>query len=226
MENTNYDYLKNLSEEDQIALLEIKRRREEANEERYDEIMEDISDRKKRQGLVALACGLSAIIAVCGFALAKTIIDEGKEPDPVSVVGELVMPNIEVDRYYTVEFGDSLYYLSKISGMSIEDIKNKNNLHSDIIKLNQKLVLEYKILPTDIPFCTETVEVNGRSAQEIAGLYNTNVKSLIKLNKDAIEEITTGDKIDYIILSNEILVPNYRTPSELVDAKNNKVIIK
>lgn len=225
MEDNNYDYLKTLSEEDQLAILEIRRKRLEEQENKYNQIMDDIDNRKKRYGMAALACGLAATIAVCIFIIAKEVIDTGKG-DPIETTASLVIPTYEVERYYTVEFNDNLTYLSRISGMSIDEIKEKNHLSGDLIKYNQRLVLVYKILPTDLMYCTESVSVDNRSIQEIAGLYNTSIRSLYELNKESIEEEVVDNRVNYSILSDTILVPNYKTPSEVNEARNNKELTK
>lgn len=217
MENTEYDYLNSLCEEDKEYLLEKQRERELLNIKRHNQIMEEIADKKRSQGIIGVAIAAYAIIAICGGAIAKSIID-GDDTLPTETI-TISESDIVVERLYITQIGDTLTDLHRMSGMSIDDIKLLNNLSSDRIRYNQRLTLKYIIKSENIDYCTESISVDNRNLYEIAGLYDTTVASLYNLNKEAIERVVTDNKVDYIILSDTILVPNYISPKDLQNIK-------
>ena len=58
-------------------------------------------------------------------------MDLGMEPD--------VRTTAEAPGYYTVTRGDTLYSLSRRYGVTVDDLKNWNNLNSDLIRIGQEL---------------------------------------------------------------------------------------
>ena len=58
-------------------------------------------------------------------------MDLGMEPD--------VRTTAESPGYYTVTRGDTLYSLSRRYGVTVDDLKNWNNLSSDLIQIGQEL---------------------------------------------------------------------------------------
>jgi len=88
-------------------------------------------------------------------------------PDPVAAT--------EDEPHYTVQKGDTLYGISRKTGVSVADLRIKNNLVNDLIKPGQKLILNSLTLkkeersPLSIPVAlsepelqeTEGLEYNG-----------------------------------------------------------------
>lgn len=63
----------------------------------------------------------------------------------------LVIPNFSTDEniedndiIYTVQNGDSLYRISKMFNISVDDLKRLNNLESNLLKIGQKLIVGRK----------------------------------------------------------------------------------
>lgn len=70
----------------------------------------------------------------------ETAVEEtGDEQSTAVVVAPAKRP--AKDFYYTVKNGDTLYDLALTYGVSVEDIKNANNLTSDNLHLDQKLLI-------------------------------------------------------------------------------------
>lgn len=80
------------------------------------------------------------------------------------------------DEYYIVQKGDTLYSISRRYGVSISDLKDINNLKSDVLSIGQKLFLKSR--DNDI-----YVVQKGDSLWKIAKEYNISVQELIDLNK-------------------------------------------
>ncbi len=69
--------------------------------------------------------------------------------DLISLGQSLIIPtsNVSVDDIiiYTVKKGDSLYSLARQFGTTIDDIKQLNNLTSDVLRINQELQIKKNI---------------------------------------------------------------------------------
>lgn len=87
-------------------------------------------------------------------------------------------------KTYTVQKGDTLYNISKRSGVSQSKIKDYNNLKSNMIIKNQKLYL--------VP--TETVK-KGNTLYSIAKKHNLSVDKLKALNGLKSNTIKVGQKL-------------------------------
>lgn len=92
-------------------------------------------------------------------------------------------------RNYTVQKGDTLYGISKQFGISVDAIKNVNNLTSNSISVGQVLKI-----PTTQQTTTYTVK-SGDSLYKIASLYNTTVDELMKLNNLTTTLLSIGQKL-------------------------------
>lgn len=92
-------------------------------------------------------------------------------------------------RIYTVQKGDTLYGISKQFGISVDAIKNANNLTSNSISVGQVLKI-----PTTQQTTTYTVK-SGDSLYKIASLYNTTVDELMKLNNLTTTLLSIGQKL-------------------------------
>lgn len=219
MENRDYDYLQNLSEEDRIALEEIRRKREAAEKDRFEDIMDEVEIKSIDQKIVLTSTLLAAIITVTGFYILATSTKGCSTDTTETTITETKDNDIEVTRNYMVKSGDTLIGISKKSGMSVDDIKEENNLNSDIILPNQKLKLIYTINSDDINYVTDSISVDNRNIYEIAGEYDTDAKSIYALNKESIEKVINNNTINYVVLSDTLLVPNYKTPKDIENAK-------
>ncbi len=175
----------------------------------------------------ALAVGLSAAILGAGlhFVIGKST---GKETtDNINSISiDVEDENINLERIYRVEFGDSLSYLSSISGIPIDTIRQDNDmdLKDTMIKDGQRLYLNYSVKPENLKYYTETIDVNGKTVSEIASEYNTSVSTLCNLNKDSIVVTYNKDytEVKYTITNNNLVVPNFISPQELEEVKGSQ----
>ena len=172
-----------------------------------------------------IAVGVASAIAITGlcFYLGGKFGPKGPKPTETTITTTVEDDNIYLYRNYTVEFGDSLSYLSQISGISISTIREANGMgpKDTMIIDGQKLKLYYPVKPEDLKYYTAIVELDGRDIFDIAKEYETDVDTLCKLNKDSIVETYDSEKqvYRYSIKGNTLIVPNFITPRELEEVK-------
>ena len=146
--------------------------------------------------------------------------------DQTSVAGEVITgqdddynSTITLVRNYTVQAGDSLSSLSDISLIKVRTIKGENRLTSNMLYIGDVIKLPYEVSKDDLQYYTKVVNTNGKSIADLANIYETDVDTLYKLNKEAIETVDGA----YIITSETVLVPEFITSNELSLKKEGKV---
>ena len=121
------------------------------------------------------------------------------------------------ENIYVVKSGDSLYSIAKKYNTTVDNLKNLNNLTSNVLMIGQKL-----LVPTVNNNSSSTYVVqNGDSLYKIAQKYNTTVndiKSLNNLSSDALmigqtlkiptntsNSTTSGNNTTYTVKSGDSL---------------------
>ena len=104
----------------------------------------------------------------------------------ISVNQELKIPSKigEETQLYTVKSGDTLYSIAKENNTTVQNIKNANNLTSDILTIGTKL-----IIPT--PETTYVVKP-GDNLYQIARKYGTTVDNIKALNNLTTNNLSVG----------------------------------
>lgn len=187
-----------------------------------DSIPEYVLRNRKIIGLVT-----SVIIITNIASLPKDEVKSYKETDSVQsqetyIDLEKNITGYELIREYTIQEGDNLYELSKLSGTPIDQIKERNNLESNLIRTGDILEIPYEVINEDLEYYTTTEKINDESIYEIADKYETTVETLESLNKDAIVKI--NDK--YVSLSEDIIVPKFISKTDLSNQKEAKTTEK
>ena len=128
------------------------------------------------------------------YSIAKqfnTTVDELKRANNltnnfISVNQELKIPSKigEETQLYTVKSGDTLYSIAKENNTTVQNIKNANNLTSDILTIGTKL-----IIPT--PETTYVVKP-GDNLYQIARKYGTTVDNIKALNNLTTNNLSVG----------------------------------
>ena len=86
-------------------------------------------------------------------------------------------PSVDEGISYTVQKGDSLYSIAKKYNVTIDEIKELNNLTSNLLSIGQVL-----LIPSSTPLETTYTVQKGDSLYSIAKKYNTSVDKLKELN--------------------------------------------
>ena len=135
-------------------------------------------------------------------------------------------------NYYTVKSGDSLWSISKKFGITVDELKQANNLTSNLLSIGQNLYIPTK--ETDVT-TNEYVVVKGDTLYGIASKFNTtvdNLKSINNLTTDAlaigqilkIPSNTTTETNTYTVKSGDTLYAianKYNTTVDAIKALNN-----
>ena len=87
---------------------------------------------------------------------------------------------------YTVKKGDNLNSIANKYGVTVGDIKKANNLSSNTIKIDQKLI---------IPNLKEYTVKSGDSLWKISNKYNTTVNKIKNINNLSSDKLSVGQKL-------------------------------
>ncbi len=79
---------------------------------------------------------------------------------------------------YTVKKGDSLYIIAKAFNTTVQEIKNRNDLQSNILHVGQKLAIQSGTPEGAIPYTVQS----GDTPYKIANQYGMQLNDLLALN--------------------------------------------
>lgn len=92
---------------------------------------------------------------------------------------------------YIVKSGDNLYSISKLYGVSVNELKQANGLTSNLLTVGQVLKI-----PTGKESDLETYTVkSGDTLYNIARIYDTSVSNLIDINNLSTSTLSIGQKL-------------------------------
>ena len=92
-------------------------------------------------------------------------------------------------NYYTVKSGDSLWSISRKFGVTVNELKDANNLSSNLLSIGQNLIIPGKI-PEKVS--DEYVVQKGDTLYSIARKFNTTVDNLKSLNNITTDSLAIG----------------------------------
>lgn len=95
-------------------------------------------------------------------------------------------------NYYTVKSGDSLWSISKKYGITVDEIKQANNLSSNLLSVGQNLIIPGL---NEKPSGGDYVVKKGDTLYSIANKYNTTVDNLKSINKLTTDALAIGQSI-------------------------------
>ncbi len=160
----------------------------------------------------------------------EPIAEEITEPEPApeereSIVrqGDGTSPN----TYYTVRSGDSLYRIASQHGLTVEELKQLNNLDTDMLRVGQRLTV-----PSDrssAPSVTEgdmesTAQgkfvqyrvQSGETGQTLLNKFNMSERELLVLNPTlSMNQIGAGQRVTVLLPPTRSFQNPYRTESDL-----------
>lgn len=102
---------------------------------------------------------------------------------------------IRVDKkgWHTVQKGETMYSISKLYGMSVEDLKKQNKLKSNELSTGMSLKVDER-KSNDSKAKTHVVK-KGETLYSISKKYNISVGKLKKLNKLSSNELNIGQEL-------------------------------
>lgn len=152
----------------------------------------------------------------------------------LSIGQQLLIPvqKTSETQTYIVKSGDTLYSIASKYGISVNTLKNYNNLTTNVLSIGQKL---------NIPATSEQPSSNyldyvvkkGDSLYSIANKYNTSVSDIMKINNLNTSLLNIGmvlkipvqsSEITYIVQSGDNLYSiarKYNTTIDSIKSKNN-----
>ena len=107
---------------------------------------------------------------------------------------------------YTVQKGDSLWSIANKYKVSVEDLKNANNLTSNLLNVGQTLKIPTESKPVTGDYSVYIVQ-KGDSLYNIAKKYNLSVDELIKYNNLSSTNLEVGQQL--LIPTNESKINTY-----------------
>lgn len=105
---------------------------------------------------------------------------------------QLLIPSVTLDSdeiIYVVKSGDSLWSIAKKYNITVNELKDANNLSSNMLSIGQQL-----IIPETSEYETYVVK-SGDSLWKIAQNYDVNVNDLIKLNNLSSDVLQIGQTL-------------------------------
>lgn len=126
--------------------------------------------------------------------------------------------------YYTVKSGDTLYSIAKKYGITVDKLKDLNNLNSNMISVNQKLLVNDQ--KKDQTTNTYVVE-KGDTLYSIAKKYSTTVSKIKEINNLKSDTLSIGQELiipssfdvkTHIVKSGDTLYSIARKYNTTVDA--------
>ena len=137
--------------------------------------------------------------------------------------------NTDVGYYYTVQKGDTLWSISRKFNISVDKLKDINNLNSNIISIGQKLIVSQNMPVSDNYYIVKS----GDTLYSISRKFNLSVNELKELNNLNSDLLSIGQSLlvsknnkysEYIVKSGDTLYSIARmfntTVSELADLNN------
>jgi len=138
----------------------------------------------------------------------------------------------DVGVYYTVKSGDTLYGIAKEYGLSVDELKKLNNLTSNTLSVNQKLLVSGTTSDNVSNEYDTYIVKSGDSLWSIASKNNISVNELKDINNLSSNLLSIGQKLlipsssikKYIVKSGDTLyqiAKKYNTTvTELINLNN------
>ncbi|MCK4338365.1 MAG: LysM peptidoglycan-binding domain-containing protein [Candidatus Cloacimonetes bacterium] len=135
------------------------------------------------------------------------------------------------DKYHIVKKGDTLYYIGKKYGLSVESLKRINNLTSDKILVGQKIYIvekktsqQYYVTQREIPECSYHLVQKGETLYRISKMYNLSLVELMEFNQLTSYTIKAGEKIWLKSMPIKTVISKTIIKPEIIDKKPKPLV--
>ena len=151
----------------------------------------------------------------------ETIIIEYGDADNYKQVVEIIVKSIieylALSDTYKVKSGDTLYSIAKKYNISVNELKELNNLKNNNITIGQVLKIKSNIPSEEVTEKNYYIVKSGDTLYSIAKKYNTTVDEIKKLNNLKSDNLSIGmelkikeepsstNYIDYVVKSGDTL---------------------
>lgn len=126
-----------------------------------------------------------------------------------------VAPGNTINNVYIVERGDSLWSVAKKFNVSVDKLRDTNNLKSSLISIGQKLVIP-GVAPSD-QTNTDYIVQKGDSLWSVASTYNTTVRKIKELNNLTNDILSVGQILK---------IPNSKNDSTTIPGDHNVYLVQ
>ena len=151
------------------------------------------------------------------------VIQEDPEPAPSLV--NISTPSENV--FYTVKSGDNLYTIAQQHGMSLQELKELNNLTGDVIRVGQKLSVfksEVSVAPSVSEFSEESAPQGSFAVYSVlSGETLTEILTKFEMTERELQELNPAINISNLNRSQQITVllpPSRNFPNPYLDKAN------
>ncbi len=97
---------------------------------------------------------------------------------------------------HIVSTGETLYSISKLYGLTVEELKKINNLQNNQLTLGQKLIVKNNTNPPVLNELVKHIVKSGDTLYSIAKLYGVTIDSIKTLNKLQSDALSLGQIIN------------------------------
>lgn len=111
------------------------------------------------------------------------------------------------NEYYTVKKGDTLYSIASKNNLTVQELKDLNNLTSNNLSIGQTLLIKKN--PKENTNVTTYNVKSGDTLYSIAKKYNTTVNAITTLNNLASNSLSIGQTIKIPISTQNTMEPTY-----------------
>lgn len=120
---------------------------------------------------------------------------------------------MDSDNVYIVQLGDTLYGIAKRFNTTVQELRELNNLDTDVISPSQVLIIAPGSSSEPSECVVYTVQ-KGDNLYNIAKKYNTTVDDIKKYNNLTVDSLSIGQKLVipcYMDDEDNTTMPNYTT---------------